>query len=154
MHVPPRPARLRRSRRRGFTLLEVLLVLAILGVIAAMVVPQLIGQRQQANIDATRINIRALEGALELYALDHDGEFPPTNLGLEALIVPPPNDPQWKRPYLKDTQDLPRDAWGNPFQYQYPGQHHVGGTRPDIWSWGPDKASGTDDDLTNWGPAR
>ena len=139
-----------RSRRDGFTLLEVLLVLAIMGVIAAMVVPQLIGRQKQANIDATKLSIHGVEQALKLYATDHDGEYPPTNVGLQALIIAPANDPNWKRPYLENTQELPKDAWGSPFQYEYPGQHNAGADKPDIWSWGPDRTPNTDDDVTNW----
>jgi general secretion pathway protein G len=138
----------RHSRRRGFTLMEVLLVLAILGVIMAMVLPQLLGRQRQANIDATKLSIRGLEQALDLFALDHDGEFPVTNIGLQALLNPTGNDPQWKGPYLKDTSTLPLDAWGNPMQYEYPGKYQQG--KADIWSWGPDKQNGTEDDITNW----
>ena len=139
----------RRRSRAAFTLMEVLLVLAILGVIAAMVVPQLVGRQQKANIDATKLSINGLEQALKLYALDHDGEYPPTNQGLEALLVPPANDPKWKGPYLEKANQLPSDAWKNPFQYEYPGQHQATGGA-DIYSWGPDKTPNTDDDITNW----
>lgn len=136
------------ARRRGFTLMEVLLVLAILGVIMAMVLPQLLGRQKQANIDATKLSIRGLEQALDLYALDHDGEYPVTNVGLQALLAPAGNDNRWKGPYLKDTSTLPLDAWGNPMQYEYPGKYQQG--KPDIWSWGPDKQSGSEDDISNW----
>ncbi len=135
-------------RRSGFTLMEVLLVLAIIGVIMAMVVPGLLGRQQKANIDVTKISIRNLEGALKLYALDHDGELPVTNVGLQALLSPAGNDPQWKGPYLEETMKLPLDAWGNPFQYEYPGKYQQG--KADIWSWGPDKANGSEDDISNW----
>jgi general secretion pathway protein G len=118
--------------------------------LAAMVVPQLLGRQKRANIDAARLSITGLEQALEMYALDHDGEFPPTNQGLEVLIVPQPNDPNWKSAYLKNSTSLPLDPWGNPFQYEYPGQHQTSGEKPDIWSWGPDKTNGTQDDINNW----
>jgi len=137
-------------RRRGFTLIEVLLVLAILGVIMALVVPQLLGSQQQANIDATKVSMKGLETALKLYALDHDGQMPNTSDGLEVLISDPGNDPKWKKPYLDDTSGLPKDAWGNPFQYEYPGSNHPDGLKADIWSWGPDQQEGTDDDIDNW----
>lgn len=140
--------------RSGFTLMEVLLVLAILGVLMAMVVPGLMGRQKQANIDATKLSIHGLENALKLYALDHDGEYPSTNDGLEALISAPANDSKWKRPYLDNTSSLPADAWGNAFQYQYPGQHQPSGDKPDIFSWGPDKSANTDDDITNWGSSK
>jgi general secretion pathway protein G len=139
-----------KRRRSGFTLLEVLLVLAILGVIAAMVVPQLLGRQKQANIDASRFSIASLESALDNYAVDHDGEYPQTNPGLEVLIVPQQDDPKWRGPYLKNSNDLPKDAWGNPFQYEYPGKNQRVGDKADIWSWGPDKTNGTADDINNW----
>ena len=129
-------------------MMEVLLVLAILGVIMAMVVPMLTGRRKQANIDATKLSIKSLEQTLDFFAGDHDGEFPPTNPGLQALIVQPQNDAQWRGPYLKETTSLPRDAWGNPFQYESPGRHNT--HKPDIWSIGADKTPNTADDITNW----
>ena len=137
-------------QRRGFTLIEVLLVLAILGVIAAMVVPQLMGRQKKANIDATRLSITGLEQALKLYALEHTGEYPTTAEGLEALLVRPNNDDKWNGPYVEYEKSLPIDPWGRPLQYEYPGQHHSDGSKPDISSGGPDKAFGTPDDITNW----
>ncbi len=136
--------------RRGFTLIEVLLVLAILGVIAAMVVPQLMGRQKKANIDTTRLSITNLEQTLDMYAVDHNGEYPTTAEGLESLLVKPNNDEKWNGPYLKDAKKVPLDPWGRPLQYEYPGQHHDQGTKPDISSSGPDKAFGTPDDITNW----
>lgn len=136
--------------RRGFTLIEVLLVLAILGVIAAMLVPSLLRRQKQAMIDQTKLNIKALEGILRQYGLDHDGDLPTTAQGLEVLLVAPNNDEKWKGPYITDTKTLPSDAWGRPFQYEYPPQHHDGGEKPDISSGGPDKQFGTADDVTNW----
>ena len=136
--------------RRGFTLIEVLLVLAILGVIAAMVVPQLMGRQKKANIDATRLSISSLEQALKLYALEHNGEYPTTAEGLEVLLVKPANDEKWNGPYLEKEKSVPIDVWGRPYQYEYPGQHHTDGLKPDISSSGPDKAFGTPDDITNW----
>ena len=123
-------------------------MLAILGVIAAMALPGLIGAQKQASIKATRASIHSLEQALKLYAVDHDGEYPPTSPGLEALIAPQANDPNWKRPYLENSQALPVDPWDNPFQYEYPGQHQS--DKPDIWSYGPDRQPNTEDDITNW----
>lgn len=140
---------IQRRKRGGFTLIEVLLVLAILGVIAAMVVPQLLGRQQQANKDAAKLSITGLEQTLELYAVDHNGEFPTTGEGLEVLLVAPNNDEKWHGPYLKDGKKLPIDPWGRPLQYEYPGQHNSQ-SKPDISSGGPDKAFGTADDIANW----
>lgn len=139
-----------RRRRSGFTLIEVLLVLAILGVIAAMVVPQLLGQQKKAMIDTTKASIKGLEDALEIYAVHHDSEFPTSQEGLESLISQPANDDKWVGPYLKSVKTLPLDAWGQPFQYEYPAQNNPPGTKPDISSAGPDKIPGNQDDVTNW----
>lgn len=135
------------SSRAGFTLMEVLLVLAILGVIAAMVVPQFFGRQEQASIDATALSIKGIEQALKLYQLDHGGSYPTTNDGLQSLVTAQSNDPKWKGPYL---DDLPKDAWGKPFQYQYPPQHNTAAKKPDIWSSGLDQSNNTADDISNW----
>jgi general secretion pathway protein G len=135
-------------RRRGFTLMEILLVLAILGVIIGLVLPNLLGRQREANIGATKLAINNVEQALKFYAVHHNGEFPPSSIGLEALIAPPGSDPNWKGPYI-ESQSLPTDAWGSPLQYQYPGQQQASG-KPDIWSIGPDMTPNTEDDITNW----
>jgi general secretion pathway protein G len=140
----------RRNKRLGFTLIEVLLVLAILGVIAAMVIPNLLGRQKQANIDATKLSISGLENALKLYAVDHNGDYPTTGEGIQALLVAPNNDEKWHGPYLEQAKASPNDAWGRPLQYEYPGTHNANGSKPDISSSGPDKANGTADDITNW----
>ncbi len=137
-----------RSARPGFTLMEVLLVLAILGVIIALVAPNLIGQQKQANVRAARVQVQGVEQACDIYAVDHNGEFPQS---LDSLIANPGSDTNWKGPYFKNSTTIPADPWGNPIQYQYPGQNQGAGVdRPDIWSLGPDKQSNTGDDVTNW----
>lgn len=133
-------------RRRGFTLIEVLLVLAILGVIMTMVVPKILGRQQHANADATRVSMGGLTQALKLYSLDHAGGFPPGNAGWDLLLKPPANrDPRWRGPYLEDA---PLDAWGSKFRYQFPGQKNPESF--DISSPGADRAFGTADDIGNW----
>jgi general secretion pathway protein G len=145
----------RRSRSsRGFTLIEVLLVLAIIGVIMAIAVPALMGRRRQANIEATRIQISAVENALDMYANDHDGIYPNSGDGLMVLIANPGNSPQWRGPYLKNTQQLPMDAWQQPLSYAFPGTRIGTADRPDIWSNGPDRTPNTPDDIGNWSPMR
>lgn len=134
---------MKRTSRTAMTLLEVLLVIAILGVIAAMVFPRLIGRQKMANVDATKLSIDGLSHALKLYAVDHDGEFPATSQGLRALYEAPANDKNWQGPYL----ELPaQDAWGNRFEYRYPG---VQTTSFDLISPGPDGAANTQDDISN-----
>lgn len=134
-----------RLARNGFTLMEILLVLAILGVITAMVVPRLMGRQAYANEDATRISMAGLSQALKLYSLDHAGTFPTAQMGLEVLLKRPANDPRWRGPYL----DKPAaDAWGNAFQYEFPGTKNVDSF--DIISPGPDRVFGNDDDISNW----
>jgi general secretion pathway protein G len=134
-----------RGVRGGFTLMEVLIVLAILAVIIGMVVPNLMKGRDKANIDAAKVQVKAVEDALDMYALDHDGEYPAAISGL----MQNPGDAKWKGPYFRGNK-MPADPWGNPIQYQNPGQHKQDGA-PDVWSMGKDKQSGTADDLTNWG---
>jgi general secretion pathway protein G len=138
--------RARRGKREAFTLIEVLLVLAIMGAIMSMVVPKLLGRQQHANADATRISIRGVEQALKLYALDHGGEYPGTSDGLQPLVQSPgPRDFRWRGPYLEKA---PVDAWGSPIEYVFPGRNNPGGF--DVASPGPDRVTGTDDDIGNW----
>ena len=149
MHISEaRQFRRNRAVRAGFTLVEVLLVLAIIGVIMAIAVPMLLGQQREAMVKATKVAIGSLEGALKLYAQNHDGEYPNSNQGLEVLLVSPGNDPNWHGPYLDSHGKLPPDAWGRPLQYQYPGTNNPG--QPDIWSYGADGQPNTDDDINNW----
>jgi general secretion pathway protein G len=138
----------RAGRRAGFTLMEILIVLAILVVIISLVLPNLIGAQKQANIKAAKLAVKSVETALESYAVDHDGEFPASSGGLDILMRSSGNDPKWKGPYVKGNK-APADPWGNPIQFTSPGTHQPDGS-PDIWSLGPDKQSGTADDITNW----
>lgn len=128
-----------RSRRGGFTLIEVLLVLAILGVIAAMVVPNLLGTQTQAYIKTTRTSIDSLESAAQGYAVNHDGEWPQS---LQQLLEPENTGTQVIPPTL---DKIPTDAWGTPLQYEYT----PGNPRPLITSYGPNKQQGGGDDITN-----
>lgn len=140
VHVP-------KSCRSGFTLMELLIVLAILAVIIGLVLPNFLGAQQDANNKAARVAVAGVEKAADIYAAQHDGDYPGS---VDALIHNPGNDQKWAGPYL-DKGKVPFDPWGNPIQYQYPGTHQgAGGDRPDIWSMGKDKQSNTADDITNW----
>lgn len=141
-----------RTRRAGFTLTEVLLVLAILGVIAAMVVPNLIGQQKVAQIRAAKASIHGLESACEQYAVSNDGEFPQGSRD-EALglLLNPGQDKDGRTvaPYLPK---IPKDPWDQPLYYEYPNNKAQNATKPAIWSSGPDKTNndGGGDDINNW----
>lgn len=140
------PVATRTQRKHSaFTLIEVLLVLAILGVIAGMVVPRLIGRQKYANEDATRLTIKGIEQALKLYALDHFGELPSTQMGLASLVTQPSqNAERWRGPYV---ESIPKDAWGRTLNYALPGKIHPQGY--DLISAGADGLFGTQDDITN-----
>ena len=142
----------RRARRGGFTLLEVLLVLAILEVIAAIVVPNLLGTQQKAYVEQTKANIKGLENTMTMYAIDHDGTYPQGGQEemLQALMQPTDRDGNEMKAYM-DSQ--PKDAWGRVLNYRYPGQNHPQGVdKPDIWSNGQNSQNedGGGDDVNNW----
>ncbi len=145
--------RTKNGKRRGFTLLEVLLVLAIIGVIAALAVPQLLGRQQDAMIDATTLKIKGFEDALKFYASGHDGRYPSegsTETVVAELMNPKPlKNGRQPQPYL---EAIPVDSWGNPLNYENPpsGNRQTSGGKPAVWSNGPDEQEGTDDDIGNW----
>lgn len=142
-----------RTPRGGFSLLELLIVLAIIGIIAAMVVPQLLGQQQQAQIEATKGSIRGLEDALKMYAVQHNAKLPASSEGgIELLLNPVDRNNQPMQPYL---EEFPKDAWGNPLQYTYPSTNQpetLRTNKADIYSFGPDEQddNGSGDDINNW----
>ena len=146
------PRQTKRKARRGFTLLEVLLVIVILGVIAAMVVPQLMGRQKKANRDLTRVSIQGLETALKLYAADHYGEYPEGSQEVLAQLLEPEErtDGQITEQYLDKR---PLDAWNEMLYYEYPNNKAQGPTtKPAIWSSGPNRQDdqGSGDDINNW----
>ena len=131
-------------QRDGFTLMEVLLVLAIMGLIMSMVIPKIMGRQKYANEDATRLSLHGLKQALRIYSMDHGGRYPSASEGLDVLRTPPSRkDPRWRGPYLEQE---PLDAWGTPLIYTTPGR--VNRDAFDLSSAGEDQVAGTDDDVT------
>lgn len=141
-----------RRRRRGFTLVEVLLVLAILGVIAAMVVPNLIGTQGVANERATKSSIAGFENALKLYAVANGGSFPDGSAEqVIPLLMNPAQDANGK-PVPAYLEKQPKDAWGVVLNYEWPNSKLPNATKPAIWSSGLNKQNedGSGDDINNW----
>lgn len=135
------------GRAGGFTLMEMLLVVLIIGLLAAMIVPRLIPQAEHAKVQIAQAEVTAnLPAALDLFMLNV-GRYPTTEEGLDALWSRPPNVPQnkWQGPYLKRKEAL--DPWGNSIAYHCPPRR--GGLDYDLISFGPDGIEHTDDDITN-----
>lgn len=132
------------QRSSAFTLIELLLVLVILGVLAAVVVPKFTNRSEQARITAARTDIANIGLVLTTFEVDV-GRFPTSDEGIRALIEAPASVQKWMGPYLE--RGLPSDPWGHPYVYRYPGQHNPSGF--DLYSLGPDGREGTDD-IDNW----
>lgn len=148
--APHRRQAVGRLRAGGFTLIELLVVVIILGLLAALVGPRFFARVAQSKQAAARVQIELLGTALDQFKLDV-GRYPTTQEGLQALQANPGNVPGWDGPYLK--KDVPRDPWGNPYQYKSPGDHG----EYDLWSYGSDSAPGGEGeaaDVTSWGSGR
>ena len=131
----------------GFTLVELLVVLAILGLIVALVTPQVLKYLARAKTDTARIEIQTLGNALDLYRLDLQ-RYPTQQEGLMALVEAPPGAERWNGPYLKQKK-LPLDPWGRPYLYRAPGEHG----EYDLYTLGADNAPGgvgENQDVTSW----
>lgn len=136
------------NKQSGFTLLEVMVVVVILGLLASFVVPNLIGSKDQADQKKAVIDIAALESELMKYRLNHH-VFPTTDQGLEALVTKPNNPEPRNYPENGYVTRLPTDPWGNEYQYLNPGEHGV----IDIFTLGADGqegGEGTNSDIGNW----
>jgi len=143
--MSPKEARVRRPVA-GFTLLELLVVVLIIGLLAGFVAPRYFGQVGKSEINVAKAQIDALEKALDQYRLD-TGHYPTTELGLGALVQRPTNEPKWGGPYLR--KDVPLDPWGKPYIYKTPGEK---GGDFDLVSYGKDGqpgGTGENADITN-----
>ena len=133
------------NSQRGFTLLELLVVMVIIGLLVSYVAPRYFTQLGKSEVKATRAQIAALAKALDVYRLD-TGHYPAEDVGLQALVVAPANEPKWQGPYLDKA--VPLDSWGNPYIYRIPGEQR----EYDLISLGKDgKPGGVDEnaDITN-----
>jgi general secretion pathway protein G len=131
----------KRSRGRGgFTFLEIMFVVVIIGILLAIVGPKLAGKSEKARITATRAQMQSVSTALKSFEVDN-GSYPKE---LTDLVESDDDD---KEAYL-DGREVPKDAWGQEFNYKAPGDKNKKGF--DLWSNGPDKEEGSEDDITNW----
>lgn len=143
MTQDPRPTR----RDAGFTLLEMLVVLAIMGLLAAIVAPQVLKYLGSSRTQTAKVQIQNIGAALELYRLDV-GRYPTSEEGLQALVTAPSGAAGWNGPYLQKSTAL-KDPWDQPYLYRVPGQHG----EVDVFSLGSDKAeggTGEAKDVGNW----
>jgi general secretion pathway protein G len=128
---------------KGFSLIELIVVLVILGLLAAVVAPRVYDKLAKGKEQIAKIQIKELEGGLQLFSFDM-GRYPNSAEGLESLVRNPGNNDAWKGPYL--AKDLPRDPWGRVYVYRSPGLHGD----YDLFSCGADGAEGGDDDICSW----
>ena len=138
--------RVPRKVHSGFTLVELLLVLTILGILAALVIPKFSGRTEQARLTAAKTQIVNFGTALDQFEIDN-GYYPRGKNGLGDLLVAPRDAQNWKGPYLS-TDVVPLDPWQTPYIYECPGKHNPSGY--DLSSAGVDQRPGTEDDVCNW----
>ena len=133
--------------RKAFTLIELLLVVVIIGVLAAIMLPSFSGRSEEARITRAKTEIESTLGlALDMYEAD-TGSYPSTEQGLDALIIKPDGVPNWRGPYIKKSNRF-EDPWENTYQYQFPGQQST--YSYDLISPGPDGQIGTEDHISNF----
>jgi general secretion pathway protein G len=136
------------QKQSAFTLIEIMVVVVILGILAATIIPQFMGTTADAKISSAKSTIAELESAIERYNINMD-RHPTTEEGLKVLVeAPTGDDKKWRGPYIKMLRN---DPWGNPYQYRNPGVHHPSSF--DLWSRGADGADGGEGeraDIGNW----
>ena len=143
-------AQLRHNAQKGYTLIEIMVVIVIIGILATLVIPRIMGRPDEARVVSAKHDVATLVQALKLYKLD-SGRYPTTEQGLNALVQKPTSEPvpmNWKTGGYLDK--LPLDPWGTSYQYTNPGTHN---NEIDVYSFGADsKAGGTDNDsdIGNW----
>ena len=130
-----------RILRRAFTLVELMLVVTIIGILAALVIPKIVGRSEQARATAAHADISSIKTALDAFEVDN-GFYPKS---LQDLVTAPSNAKNWHGPYL---EKVPQDPWGNNYVYYFPGKHNPSAF--DLLSIGPDAKEGTEDDVGNW----
>lgn len=135
-------------RQAGFTLIEIMVVVVILGILAVTIVPQFVGTTHDAKVSAARSHLAELESAIERFSI-HMDRYPTNDEGLGALVVAPTGAAErWRGPYIRQLRP---DPWGNPYQYRQPGVRHRSSF--DLWSFGADGAEGGEGrgaDIGNW----
>lgn len=140
----------RHDARSGFTLIEIMAVVLIIGLLTTLVGIAIVPQIDKSRVSTARAQLKMLDAAIETYRMDNI-RFPTTDQGLQALIVPPPDARNYQPGgYLRERR-IPLDPWGNPYQYEAPGQHNDHAY--DLWSFGADGApggEGVDADIGNW----
>jgi general secretion pathway protein G len=138
----------RRTGRKGFTFLEIMFVVVIIGILLSILAPRLVGKSEKARVMATKAQMNSIKTALQGYEM-HIGAFPSTSQGLKALFERPSDvsEDDWDGPYLDGSYSQLKDAWGHEFTYKQPGEHSKD---YDLFSKGHDNQEGTDDDIINW----
>ena len=145
---PRRASDLYKTRKHGFTLIEIMVVVIVLAILAASIIPQFVGTKQEARISKVKTDIALLEGALERFFLNMD-RYPTNSEGLRVLVeTPQDGENKWRGPYVKTVRP---DPWGNEYAYRFPGLHDP--RTFDIYSTGADGKDGGEDvnaDISNW----
>jgi general secretion pathway protein G len=137
----------RLNSQAGFTLIEIMVVIIIIGILASIVVPRMFGNVEKARLNAASAQIEMLGTALDSFRLDV-GRYPTTSEGLEALVIPVTGTEEWNGPYLK-KREIPLDPWKNPYRYESPGNFGD----YDLYSYGKDNAEGGEGDnrdIASW----